>query len=66
MTIKKLIEELMKHDLHAQVYIASDEEHNEVYKEIDFQVGEFEKSNNDGKFDALVLSGLSGSEVFDL
>lgn len=62
MTIKDLIKHLNEHPENMQVYVASDEEFNTLFTDVDLTVTEIEKSNNDGTYDALVIYGLSGSE----
>lgn len=60
MKIKDLIKELKEFDGEAEVYIASDEELNSVFRDIDYS--EYRLSEDDEKT-RVVLWGNSGSEV---
>lgn len=55
MLIKELIKELQKHNEDSQILISNDPEGNEI-KTIDLITDqEFDKSNNDGTYDAVVI-----------
>lgn len=55
MLIKELIKELQKYNEDSQIFLSNDPEGNEI-KTIDLLTEqEFDKSNNDGTYDAIVI-----------
>ena len=63
MTIKKLIAELSKFELTANVVISSDEELNTIYN--DFEVAVLGEDDDTTTTQKVVIYGLSGSESED-
>lgn len=61
-TVKDLIEILKKYPEDTQVFVANDEELNNVFYGFAVDDYEVEKSNNDGTFDAVIIYPLDGGE----
>jgi len=64
MIVKTLIEKLNKIDPTYQIYLSNDPEGNEVKTIDDIYLGIFEKTNNNGTYDAYVI--YPTNELIDL